>query len=52
MSFLSLRIFINFYLSNGKPTSFFNADLAAPATHKGKENPFFKSRNWKIYNEN
>ena len=25
--------------------NFFNADLAAPATHKGKENPFFKSSN-------
>ena len=52
ISFCSLGIFINSKFSNGNPTSFFNADLAAPATHKGKENPFFKSSNWKIYNEN
>ena len=41
----SLGIFIRSKFSNGKPTSFFNADLADPATHKGKENPFFKSSN-------
>ena len=32
-------------ISINNPINCFVADFAAPATHKGKENPFFKSSN-------